>query len=305
MVGRSVLSWCTAVGLVCGAAPALAQDPKFEYGKAEETKDPGAVEWKASAQAGLILTTGNSQATSLSAGATASRKAGNNKLSVDAAAAWARSQVRIAADGNMNGTIEENEITKDSTTTTENWLLKLRYDRFFTAHDSVYLAGKIGADKPAGKELYGGAQIGYSRRLYKSASHELVAEIGYDFTHESYVNEAAESLNIHSGRLFAGYDGKLSAVTGVAASIETLLNLNTEDTPSGEVGAFEDTRMTMKASLTTKIVTRVDFRFTLTAKVDTEPAPLPPFALPYAAGFTPSAEKTDFITEAALLVSFL
>jgi len=43
----------------------------------------------------------------------------------------------------------------------------------------------------------------------------------------------------------------------------------------------------------------------VTGKYDTEPAPLPPFALPYAAGFSPRAEKLDVITEAALIVSFL
>lgn len=305
MAARPIVVLRCALGMVAVCATAWAQDPKFEYGKAEEVKDPNAVEWKASAQAGLIVSTGNSQAASLSAGAIASRKAGNNKFSLDAAAAYARSEVRIAADGNMNGTIEENEVTEQSTTSTKNWLIKLRYDRFFTAHDSAFLSGRIGADEPAGKKIYGGAQIGYSRLLYKTAMHELVAEIGYDFTYEDYENEAAEALSIHSGRLFAGYSGKLSEVTGVAASIEALFNLNTEDTLPDETGAFEDTRLVMKASLTTKLVKRIDFRFAVTGKYDTEPAPLPPFALPYAANFSPRAEKLDVITEAALIVSFL
>lgn len=305
MTARSVVvSALVLTGSLC-ATTAKAQDPKFEYGKAEEVKDPDAVEWKASAQAGLIVSTGNSQATTISAGATASRKAGNNKLSLDAAAAYARSQVRAAVDGNMDGAIQEDEISEQSTTSTKNWLIKLRYDRFFTARDSAYLAGKIGADEPAGKKIFGGAQVGYSRQLYKTAAHELVAEIGYDFTYEDYENEAADALSIHSARLFAGYAGKVSEVTGVAASIEALLNLNSEDTPSGEVGAFEDTRLTMKASLTTKLVERIDFRFAVTGKYDTEPAPRPPFALPYAAGFAPRADKLDVITEAALIVSVL
>src|SRR5689334_386021 len=93
-------------GLIAVAPLSALADPKFEYGKVEEVKD---VEWKASAQAGLILTTGNSRSTSLSASLAASRKAGDNKLSIDAGGAYARSRIFIADDANMNGTIGEDE----------------------------------------------------------------------------------------------------------------------------------------------------------------------------------------------------
>ena len=57
------------LALATTATTAAAQtDPKFEYGKAEEVK---AVEWKVSAQAGLILTTGNSRTTTGSIGGAA------------------------------------------------------------------------------------------------------------------------------------------------------------------------------------------------------------------------------------------
>lgn len=288
---------------VVAAGPLTAQaDPKFEYAKPEEVK---VVEWKASAQAGLILTTGNSRSTSLSASLTASRKAGDNKLSLDAAGAYARSRIFIAEDANMNGTIGENEIDETTQTTTRNWLLKLRYDRFFGGGaNSAYLTGKLGADKPAGKEIFGGGQIGYSRQLFKNADHEVVAEAGYDFTYESYVADV-KSLQIHSARVFAGWTGKLSEDTGLLANIEALFNLNTEDGPTGDIKAFDDTRINAKAAITTKIWKRMDFRFGLTLKYDNAPAPQPPYALPYDAGFVPLADKTDLTAEAALIVNLL
>jgi hypothetical protein len=76
---RQALLTISVLWLTLGVAHA--QDPKFEYGKLEEVK---AVEWKASAQFGLILTTGNSRSTAFSGSALASRKAGDNKLAIDA-----------------------------------------------------------------------------------------------------------------------------------------------------------------------------------------------------------------------------
>ena len=70
---------------------------------------------------------------------------------------------------------------------TNNWLVKGRYDRFFTANNSGYAAASAAADKIAGKSFYGGGQVGYSRQVYKSPMHLLVAELGYDFSHERYV----------------------------------------------------------------------------------------------------------------------
>src|SRR5262245_9851253 len=132
---RSLAAVSVAVAL--SATTALAQTtPKFEYGKQEEVKE---VEGKASAQAGFILDTGNARSTALSGSLTASRRSGDNKLSADVAGAYARSEVRSFVDSNMNGTVGPGEIVRDEATTTKNWALKLRYDRFFTSHDSAYL----------------------------------------------------------------------------------------------------------------------------------------------------------------------
>ena len=70
----------TFVGMSLMAAPAFADDPKFEFGKVEEVKAVKSVEWDASAEFGLVLTTGNSEVTTMTGGAKASRKTGKNKL---------------------------------------------------------------------------------------------------------------------------------------------------------------------------------------------------------------------------------
>lgn len=300
-----------AFGLVAIVGGALAvpvaagaQEPKFEYGKPEDLKDVKAVEWKASASAGLILSTGNSRSLAFSGSANISRKDGDNKFTLDAAGAFARSELLIAVDSNGNGTIGPDEIIRETQTTTKNWNTKLRYDRFFGDANSAFLAGRIGADEPAGKNLFGGFQLGYSRRLYKDDVHEVIGEIGYDFSYESYA-AATPSLAIHSLRAFAGYNAKLTKDTAFLANVEALFNVNSESTSTGDVSAFDDTRLNFKVQLTTKLFERIDFRFSFIAKYDNAPAPLPPFSIPFDAGFIPLADKLDAITEAAIIVSFL
>jgi len=289
--------------LLLWTAPAVADDPEFKYGKIDDVKDVKKVEWKASAQAGLIITTGNSRTTTGAAGAKASRKEGNNKFEAEANGAYARSAIWLANDDNGDGFIDQTEDSRLSSTSTRAWLVKARYDRFLTKHNSLYITALASGDKPAGKDFVGGAQAGYSRQLYKDDNHELKGEAGYDFSYENLVGDA-DALTIHSARLFVGYEGKVSKDTGVLGSVESLHNVNTLDAPGGEVGPFEDTRVNAMVAISTKLFENLSFRFSFTAKYDHAPAPRPPFALPFATGYTPLAEELDTKTEATLIYNF-
>ena len=289
--------------------PARAPDPrqpKFMFGSKEEAAEltkASAVEWKLGAQGSLILSTGNSRTTTFGAGLSASRKANRNKFSLDAGAAYARSRIFLAADESGDGTIDATEIQRPSQTTTRSWLVRGRYDRYLTAANAIYGAAGLTADEPAGKQLVGNGQVGYSRQVYQDEVHLIVAEGAYDLTYEDQV--AGEAVSIHSLRVFAGYTGKLSQDTGLELSGEALSNLNHLDSPGGEVEAFEDNRITGKLSLTTKLFGNLSFRVAFEAHYDNAPAPRPPFALPYAEGFVPLADELDTRTEATLIVNFL
>jgi hypothetical protein len=293
-----------AVLFLLGVGPAAwAADPKFEYGKKEDVKPED--EWKASVQAGLILTSGNSQITTFSGGAALSYKHASEKFALDVAGAFARSEILVGTDTNMNGTIGPDEIDRIDQTTTKNVAGKIRYDHFFTDHDTVFLAGKGLIDEPAGKELAVGGQAGYSRRIYKDDVHELVGEIGYDFSYESYVADVP-SVSIHSLRAFLGYTAKISEDTGFKLEGEGLFNLNSEDGPTGSIDAFDDTRVNAKTQVTTKLAKHIDLRFSFTVHFDNSPAPRPPFpGIKFDPGFVPLADKVDTITEMAVLVNFL
>ncbi len=65
---------------VLRAGVAGAAEPNFEFGKAEEVKETA---WKAVAQGGLVITSGNSSATAGSAGLNVARDDGRNKVALD------------------------------------------------------------------------------------------------------------------------------------------------------------------------------------------------------------------------------
>ena len=301
---RSLLLAAAASGvsvLLCRGAAAA--EPKFVYAAPPETA-ADEVEWNASAQAGLILTTGNSRTTTVSGGAKAARKAGKNKIEFEGSGAFARSTLLLGNDVDGSGTLTEGEIERLSQTTTRMWMLRGRYDRFLAHRDALYLMAIASADKPAGKKFVGGAQAGYSRTLVKTEVHSLVAEAGYDFSYEAFVAND-DALAIHSARVFTGYQGKLSEEASLNASAEALANLNKLDTPTGPAARLEDTRFAGKLDLTTTVHEDIKFRFGFTAKYDHVPAPRPPFALPFAEGFRPAADQLDTITEATLIINFL
>lgn len=291
--------------LVAAALAGVAQaqpTPKFEYGKADEVKDVKKVEWAATAEAGVVFTTGNSRTTTITGGAKASRKEKANKFSLDAAGTFARSAVLVAADRDGNGLITSSEASRVENTSAQNYQVKLRYDRFLSEFNSLFVAALGGADVVAGKDFVGGLQIGYARLLYKNAKHEVTGEFGYDFSYEDYADETADALSIHSARGFIGYKGKLSEVTSVDGSLEALANVNRQ---SDDVGPFKDLRGTAGMSLSTKLTKSMSFSFGLTVKFDNVPAPLAIAGATLDPIDPPENLKYDTTTKASLIVTLL
>ncbi|HVZ86631.1 MAG TPA: DUF481 domain-containing protein [Polyangia bacterium] len=313
------------------ASVAAAQTaPKFEYGKPDDVKPadptkpapPPTVEWRAQAKGGFTMTSGNSQTTGIVFGTDVSRKEGNNKLTLNGNVAYGRSNVITPVyvlDPVTAMPTAISGIARTEETTNNNWLVRGRYDRFFTANNSGYVSGQAAADEIAGKSFFGGGQAGYSRQLYKSAVHLTVLEIGYDFSYERYVQSPGtthDPVAIHSARVFAGETLTLTKATGINASAEAFFNLNKEgaalDVNTGTPGVdpFHDIRVNAKVGLTTTIWKRLSIAFGFTLKYDENPAPLPipsgaPAGIGYVAGFQPFADKVDTLTEATLIYTFL
>ena len=286
------------------AAPvAFAQPaPKFEFGKSEEVEKVKDVEWTAQAEAGIVFTTGNAETTTATGGLKASRKTGQNKLSLEGSLTYAKSGIRVLRDNNANGMIDDgSEITTEETTTAETYAAKARYDRFLTKFNSLFVAVLASRDRPAGKEKVLGAQAGYSRQLFKSKTAEAVAEIGYDYSHEDLVT--GNSNSIHSARGYLGYKAEMTEGTTLDAAFEVLTNLNKETLPTGEDGsAGKDTRLNARLAISSKIGKSLAVQTSIEAKYDNRPGPLPIKGL--AMGFVPEASNLDTIMKASLIYTF-
>lgn len=289
-----------AAGVVGVAGVAHAQR-KFEYGKADEVKDVKATEWSATVESGLVFTTGNSRTTTLSGTAKATRKQKKNKLAIEASGTFARAST-VAAKVAPGVPLTAGDVTRSSKVSAQAYSAKLRYDRFLSEFDSLFIAALGGGDVVAGKDFVGGGQVGYARVIYKTEKHELSGELGYDFSFEDFVDETASSISIHSARGFLGYKGTLTEATGLEGTLEVLGNLNGQ---GDDVSAMEDLRATGVVSLSTKLSKSISFAFSVTGKFDNVPAP---FSL---AGYTidptdpPEALKLDTTTKATLIVTLL
>lgn len=290
------------VAALVGTAGSAYADPKFEFGKAEELKDIKKPTWLATAELGLVFTTGNSETTSVSGGFKASRKAGDNKFSLEGSALYAKSGVRVLDDKNGNGTIDDQtEIVTAETVTAETLAGKARYDRFLTDFNSLFIAALAARDLPAGKESVLGGQFGYSRRLYKSKTAETVAELGYDYSREDLV--VGDPISIHSARAFVGHKSAMTEGADLDAAIEVLSNVNREKLPTGaDGGPFRDTRVNLKIALSAKIGTNLAVQTSFEAHFDNRPAPLA--IKPLAMGFVPEASEVDTIMKASLIYTF-
>ena len=285
--------------LALGQATAFA-DPKFEYGKADEVAKVKGTEYNASAEAGIVFTTGNSETITATGGLKAARKTGQNKIAVEGSLTYAKSAVRVLDDHNGNGMVDDvSEIRSEETVTAETLAGKVRYDRFLTTFNSLFVAVLMARDLPAGKELTLGAQVGYSRQLFKSKSAEAVGEFGYDYSHEDLV--VGDNNSIHSARAFLGYKAEMTEGTTFETSLEALSNLNEETLATDPNGTKlgEDTRVNFKASISAKIGANLSFQTSLEVKYDNRPGPLGIKNL--AMGFFPPASKIDTIMKASLI----
>ncbi|MBC8133650.1 MAG: DUF481 domain-containing protein, partial [Deltaproteobacteria bacterium] len=125
------------------AHPVAAQTtPKYEFAKPEEVKS---VEWKAQAKGGVLQTTGNSQTTNGSVGAAASRKEGGNKLALEGALAYGKSTVFAPVFGDALNPTQITALDERSVQTTNSWMTRGRYDRFFTENNAGYVVAQAAA----------------------------------------------------------------------------------------------------------------------------------------------------------------
>lgn len=284
-IHRGAVGSAAGAALFCmgaGMGNAQAQDlpsanqfnAAYSVAKQEEVK---AVVWKASAALGFSLATGNANFFNLSGGANAVRNDGKNKLTLDLNGVYATTNTPVLVDRNGNGVADdETEIGSRTDTKAGYLLFQGRYDRFFTTNNAGYVKAYVGTDFTAAKKALTGAQLGYSRQLFKTPLHDLQVDIGADYNYTNYLIEAAggnSNVHIASARLAASYNLMLGENTRFEASAESLINLNGAAIGDRYAQPADATKLNGKLSLTTKVWNRLSFRFGFGVRYDNCPAP--------------------------------
>ncbi len=262
------------------------------------------LQWRAQAQGGLLLTSGNSSSTTLAGALKASLVTGDNRVDLHLAGAFARSSVFMGTDRNGDMLFSQDEVERITSIASQSWLASTRYARALTRRNLLVATTSLASDKPAGTNLVASGQLGYGRVLAATNEHRITLEAGYDFSYEQ-LRADDRNRKIHSLRGFLGYEGRLSEDTSLELSGEALVNVNSVQSSSGPIDPIDDTRFKSEVSLTTELFERLSFRFGFSARYDNRPALRPELALPYSADFKPEAERLDSRTEATLILTLL
>ncbi len=140
-----------------------------------------------------------------------------------------------------------NDNQKKLQTTIKNLRSKARYDFFLTRMDALFAAAAFRWDQLAGLDARVQGELGYLRYFYRSEKHRFWGEVGYDLTYDDYhplpnpdymvdamgnpVDRTVPELTsggtkvIHSGRVFVGYDNRLTEAVTYLGGVETLLDV--------------------------------------------------------------------------------
>lgn len=162
-----------------------AAEPAFVFATPPERDG---VAWSSSAQAGFTLSGGNTRSLGLTSQAKLARTDRWNRLSLEGEAAFARSRVEVADEQDGAPGIGPGELRGIMLTTRQAWMMRARYDRFLARRTGAFVAARLDADRPAGRRLVTGAQLGYGVSVAATSAHEVRLETGYDFAREQPIS---------------------------------------------------------------------------------------------------------------------
>jgi putative salt-induced outer membrane protein YdiY len=261
------------------AAPAEGDEPKFEYKAPPEAVDGGPeTVWKADVQAGFTWLTGNSESVGFSGSGRSSVRHHDDQLELFLQGAYARGGTSSTGPG---GPIDGH------VTSAQNWLGRLRYDRYFLEDNTVFAAYQMNGDRLAGLLYRIEPQIGYARLFVHSDVQKFRGELGYDYSYERYLDGSIPiDASFHSGRLFLFYENKFTPLASFSEGVEALVAFN----------VIKHWRVNSLTSLSSTIAKSVALKLNLTIKYNHDP-PLRPNGTPFG--------TLDTTLEAVLAITFL
>lgn len=228
----------------------FAQDDLAEFTKAEKGSEEAAKpETDLSAELGGALVSGNAIYYSVNGSLVFGHKWSKNKLRADARTNYSAGK----ADLDANGTLSEAERSEISQELARKLSSDVRYDRYLTEKDALYLWVGGMHDPFAGYTARVHEQFGYARDVIGNDSTKLATEIGFDWAHEFFTEAQAEGNNFLEDS--DTYENVLAGRVGVGFSHAFNENVSFSDTVDAYVNVMDpaDTRVLNSASLNTKL----------------------------------------------------
>lgn len=247
--------------------------------------------WSNTAEFSAVLTTGNSENTTISASDKFVYGWEQSELAVDFS--FLRTETTRFTPTNTTGVVELDE---DTETTVSNYGLGGTYrhtirDGFLWYANAGWSRDRI---KGIADRYTGGGGIGY--RFLEAEGQTLVGEVGASWTDETRVDDATDSFG--DGRGFLGYERSLSESSTFTSELEMLLNLEETD----------DLRLKSVSSVTAAINSKVALKVSYKIEYDRRPVVVMVAGdpnedpVPDAAPF--EFDATDTVLSASVVINF-
>lgn len=107
---------------------------------------------------------------------------------------------------------------------------RVRYDRFLTDDDALFVVLRARRDQFAGLDSRLTGQLGYLRNFFAEEHHRFWGEIGYDLTYDNFspndlLVDGDNFRVLHSARLFLGYENRRSDTFSYVTGLEALMDV--------------------------------------------------------------------------------
>ena len=243
--------------LVLLARVAAAEESTFEGAKKPEAEATKA-EAHAAAELGGILVFGNTETMALTGQGTVSYKLRRNQLSGTFGVNWGQSKIDADADGKLSASERETDYVQ----TAGREYGTLRYDRFLTQKDSLYVLGGGFTDTFAGYDYRVNGQVGWSHAFVDIKKSALKAEIGMDVAQEDFVD---------------GVDPAQQTVVSARAQVGWRYNFNDHVSFEDTVEAYEsvldftDVRINNTAAVSATLTNRLALKLSHQLAFDNVP----------------------------------
>lgn len=232
------------------AAEASAQDDLAEFSAADQATEAfEAPDTDLSAEVGGAFVSGNAIYYSLNGSLAFAHKWQKYKLDLKGGVNYSSGKV----DADANGLLDDAERAVANQTLAKKVFGDLRYDRFLTQKDALYLWAGALHDPFSGYKVRVHEQLGYARKLVDAEDTQMGAEVGIDWAHEFFTE--AQATGIDFLETSPDYENVLAGRVGLTFSHAFNQNVSFTDSADAYVNVVspEDVRVLNTAALNTKL----------------------------------------------------